>query len=52
MLPSNVEGLQSVKINQIVYEKLKGSFRVNDQWLHGINTFFGQGPRPHWIDMG
>ena len=31
MLPSNVEGLQPVKINSIVYDKLDPSYKVNDQ---------------------
>ena len=43
ILPSNVEGLQPVKINSIVYEKLKGNFRVNDQRLRGLNTFLVRG---------
>ena len=43
MLPSNVEGLHPLKLNSIVYEKLKGSFRVNDQHLPGLNTFLAQG---------
>ena len=53
MLTSNVGGLRPIKINQIVYKKLKGSFRVNDQQLHGINTFLARGlGRPHWINTG
>ena len=40
MLPCNVEGLRPVKINLLVYEKLKPNFKVNDQRLRGINTFF------------
>ena len=39
MLPSNVEGLQPVKINSIVYDKLNPSYKINDQRLRGINTF-------------
>ena len=46
MIPSNVEGLQQVKINSIVYEKLKGHFKVNDQKLHGINNFIVRGLGP------
>ena len=46
MLPSNVDGLQPVKINSVVYEKLKGSFRVNDQCLRGLNTFLARGLGP------
>ena len=46
MIPSNVEGLQQVKINSIVYEKLKGHFKVNDQKLRGINNFIVRGLGP------
>ena len=43
MLPSDVEGLQPMKINSIVYDKLNPSYKINDQWLRGINTFLAQG---------
>ena len=46
MIPSNVEGLQQVKINSIVYEKLEGHFKVNDQKLRGINNFIVRGLGP------
>ena len=46
MLPINVDGLQPVKINSIVYEKLNASFKVNDQCLRGINTFLTRGLGP------
>ena len=46
MLPSNVEGLQPVKINAIVYDKLNANYKVNDQRLRGLNTFITWGLRP------
>ena len=46
MLPCNVDGLRPVKINLLVYEKPKPSFKVNDQHLKGINMFFARGLGP------
>ena len=46
MLSCNVEGLRPMKINSLVYEKLKPNFKVNDQCLQGINTFFARGLGP------
>ena len=46
LLPENVQGLQPVRINQLLYNKLPFSFRVNDQRLCGMNTYicWGLGP--------
>ena len=46
LLPENVQGLQLVHINQLLYDKLPFSFKVNDQRLHGMNTYIcgGLGP--------
>ena len=46
MLPSNVEGLKPVRINDLLYEKLSFQYKVNDQHLCGINTYFPQGLGP------
>ena len=46
MLPSNVDGLKPVKINAIIYEKLKGDFKQNDQKLRGLNSFVTRGLGP------
>ena len=46
MLPDNVEGLKPVRINELLYEKLPFHYKVNDQNLCGINTFFAQGLGP------
>ena len=39
LLPENVQGLQPVCINQLLYDKLPFSFKVNDQRLRGMNTY-------------
>ena len=36
--PENAEGLQPVKINEILYQNLHFRAKVNDYKLHGINT--------------
>ena len=46
MLPNNVEGLHPVKINALVYNKLSPNYKINDQHLRGINTFFAHGLGP------
>ena len=46
MLPENVEGLKPVRINDLLYEKLSFHYKVNDQHLHGINTYFTRGLGP------
>ena len=43
MFPENVEGLKPVRINDLLYEKLSFHYKVNDQHLHGINTYFTWG---------
>ena len=46
MLPNNVEGLRPVKINALLYNKLLPNYKINDQRLRGINTFFARGLGP------
>ena len=46
MLPVNVDGLNPVRINSLVYDKLSVYHKVNDQKLRGINTFFARGLGP------
>ena len=45
MLPTNLEGLKPVRINDLLYEKLPFNYKVNDQKLRGI-TFFARGLGP------
>ena len=45
-VPINVEGLQPVRINEMLYRKLPFKARVNDQRLRGINTFLARGCGP------
>ena len=46
MLPTNVPGLNPVRINDLLYEKLSFNYCLNDQKLRGINTFFAHGLGP------
>ena len=46
LLPSNVEGLHPVRLNQLLYDKLNFSYRVQDQRLRGINTYLARGLGP------
>ena len=46
MLPSNVEGLQPVRINAIVYNRLSSEMKQNDQKMRGLNTFLARGLGP------
>ena len=46
LLPDNVEGLQPVKINEVLYMRLPFSVKLNDQRLRGINSFFARGLGP------
>ena len=46
MIPINVDGLNPVKINSLVYDKLNVTQKVNDQKLRGINTFLTRGLGP------
>ena len=39
MVPINVDGLNPVRINEILYAKLTFEEKLNDQKLHGINSF-------------
>ena len=44
--PDNIEGLDPVRINEILYRKLPFKARVNDQRLRGMNTYFTRGIGP------
>ena len=46
MLPCNVNGLKPVRINDLLYEELTFHYKVNDQHLHGINTYIARGLGP------
>ena len=39
LLPENVEGLQPVRNNEILYQNLPFNAKLNDQKLRGINTY-------------
>ena len=38
--PDNIEGLKPVKINEVLYQSIPFSAKINDQHFRGINTFF------------
>ena len=44
--PPNVEGLQPVKINEILYQKLPLKAKINDQRLRGMNSYLLAGIGP------
>ena len=44
--PENVQGLQPVKINELLYQRLLFKAKVNDQKLRGMNSYFLHGVRP------
>ena len=46
LVPENVESLLPVKINEALYVRLPFKAKINDQRLHGINTFFSRGVGP------
>ena len=46
LLPENVEGLQPVKINEVLYQRFPFKAKLNDQKLRGINTYFSCGIAP------
>ena len=46
LLPENVEGLQPVRINEVLYQRLPFKAKLNDQKLRGINTYFSRGIAP------
>ena len=46
LLPENVEGLKTVRINELLYQKLPFRAKVNDQRIHGINSYFMRGTGP------
>ena len=43
LVPINVEGLHPVCINESLYRKLPMKAKINDQRLHGLNTFLACG---------
>ena len=54
LTPDNVEGLQQVCINEILYQKLPFKAKLTDQKLCGINNFVirGVGPLISVLDTG
>ena len=46
LMPENVDGLKSVKINEMLYQKLLFEAKINDQRIGGINSYFSQGTGP------
>ena len=46
LVPINVEGLHPVHINESLYRKLPMKAKINDQRLHGLNTFLACGTGP------
>ena len=50
--PENVEGLQLVRINELLYQRLPFKAKVNDQRLRGMNSYFlrGIGPLVSMLD--
>ena len=46
LLPENVEGLKTIRINELLYQKLPFRTKVNDQRIRGINSYFTRGTGP------
>ena len=46
LFPANIEGLEPVKINAMLYQSLPFRAKVADQHLRGINTYFTRGVGP------
>ena len=46
LIPENVEGLKTVKINDLFYQKLPFKAKIQDQRLRGLNTYFARGVGP------
>ena len=46
LLPENVEGLKTMRINELLYQKLPFRAKANDQRIHDINSYFTQGTGP------
>ena len=44
--PLNVTGLEQVRINEVLYEKLPYKAKINDQRLRGINAYLVKGIGP------
>ena len=44
--PKNVQSLQLVRINELLYQRLPFKAKVNDQKLRGMNSYFLQGIGP------
>ena len=53
LCPRNIEGLQSVRINEALYKYLPKSAKINDQKLKGINAFIcrSMGPVIHIFEQ-
>ena len=46
LIPTNIDGLAPVRINDMLYQKLPFKAKLNDQRLRGINTYFARGVGP------
>ena len=46
LLPQNVPDLKPVLLNELLYTKLNFTYKLNDQRLRGINTYFARGLGP------
>ena len=46
LTPENVEGLQQVRINEVLYQTLPFKAKLTDQKLHGIDNFVIRGVGP------
>ena len=46
LIPDNVEGLQQVRINEVLYQTLPFKAKLTDQKLRGINNFVVRGVGP------
>ena len=46
LIPDNVPGLNSVRINEVLYQKLSYRVKINDQRSRGINTYITRGLGP------
>ena len=53
LAPENISGLNSVKINQVLYQQLPYRVKLNEQRLRGINSFVmrGLGPIVSVLDL-
>ena len=46
ILPENIEGLAPVRINEVLYQTIPFKAKIEDQRLHGINTYLARGVGP------